>query len=143
MELLLYIQHCLTNVNLLLNKQKPFYKKKKLQFLCLVLYKITRKKFKAIPLFQSCECNLQSDNLCLLDTEKQAIADMYLGPNAPKILPSELHCCVLCKENQKLNISEFLQHLLSIYKQILINYIKKVYMVHIVVYHYVLYLITI
>ncbi|CAC5416901.1 unnamed protein product [Mytilus coruscus] len=79
-------------------------------------------KFASLSIFRTCVCNLQSDDLCLLQTEKQMIAELYLETKASTIIQyCDLYDCfpLLCKlysENTGLNISDFFKNPFLVYE---------------------------
>ncbi|VDI17889.1 Hypothetical predicted protein, partial [Mytilus galloprovincialis] len=81
------------------------------------------RQMESLPFFQACECNLQSAHLCLLQTEKQSIAEFYLKTNASEI--SDLYdlfdcfplLCQLYSQNSKLNIRNFFTNPFTVYKE--------------------------
>ncbi|VDI73393.1 Hypothetical predicted protein [Mytilus galloprovincialis] len=79
-------------------------------------------KFASLSIFRTCVCNLQSDDLCLLQTEKQLIAELYLGTKASTIIQyCDLYECfpLLCKlysDSTGLNISDFFKDPFSVYE---------------------------
>ncbi|XP_071122331.1 uncharacterized protein [Mytilus edulis] len=80
-------------------------------------------KMKSLSFYQSCECNLLSEDLCLSKTEKQLIAKLYLKTNASKITVfNHMFDCfpLLCKlysKNTKLKMLEFFKNPFSVYKE--------------------------
>ncbi|XP_052081876.1 uncharacterized protein LOC127719677 isoform X2 [Mytilus californianus] len=79
------------------------------------------KKFESLPIFRTCVCNLLSEDLCLLKTEKQSIAKLYLETKASEIIQyCDLYDCfpLLCKlykDNPELNITDFFKNPFSVY----------------------------
>ncbi|XP_071122328.1 uncharacterized protein [Mytilus edulis] len=80
-------------------------------------------KMKSLSFYQSCECNLLSEDLRLSQTEKQLIAKLYLKTNASKITKfNHMFDCfpLLCKlysKNTKLKMLQFFKNPFSIYKE--------------------------
>ncbi|XP_063448361.1 uncharacterized protein LOC134727895 [Mytilus trossulus] len=80
-------------------------------------------KMKSLSFYQSCECNLLSEDLRLSKTEKQYIAKLYLKTNASKIteLNHMFDCfpllCKLYSKNTKLKMLEFFKNPFSVYKE--------------------------
>ncbi|XP_071146750.1 uncharacterized protein [Mytilus edulis] len=79
------------------------------------------KKFESLSIFRTCVCSLLNENLCLLPTEKQTIAEIYLESKASEIIQyCDLYDCfpLLCKlykDNPELNIADFFQTPFSVY----------------------------
>ncbi|CAC5379506.1 unnamed protein product [Mytilus coruscus] len=80
------------------------------------------KKFESLPIFRTCVCNLLSEDLCLLPTEKLSIANLYLETKATEIMQyCDLYDCfpLICKlynDNPELNIIDFFKNPFSIYE---------------------------
>ncbi|XP_071178288.1 ankyrin-3-like [Mytilus edulis] len=80
-------------------------------------------KMKSLSFYQSCECNLLSEDLRLSKTEKQHIAELYLKTNASKIKEFyDLFDCfpLLCKlysRNTKLRLVDFFKNPFTVYKE--------------------------
>ncbi|XP_071159000.1 uncharacterized protein [Mytilus edulis] len=79
-------------------------------------------KFESLSVFKSCACNLLSENVCLSETEKQSIAEIYLKTKASEITDYyNLYDCfpLLCKlyhDNPILNVKNFFQNPFSVYE---------------------------
>ncbi|XP_052090223.1 uncharacterized protein LOC127726811 [Mytilus californianus] len=78
-------------------------------------------KFKSLSIFRTCECNLLSEDLCLSQTEKQSIAELYLETKTSYITKDCVYDCfpLLCKlysVNPKPNITDFFQNPFSVYE---------------------------
>ncbi|XP_071136771.1 ankyrin-1-like isoform X2 [Mytilus edulis] len=79
-------------------------------------------KFESLSIFRTCVCNLLSKDLCLSQTEKQSIADLYLETRSPEIIQySDLYDCfpLLCKlynDNPDHNITDFFQNPYSVFE---------------------------
>ncbi|XP_063400318.1 uncharacterized protein LOC134684930 [Mytilus trossulus] len=79
-------------------------------------------KFNTLSIFKSCVCNLLSDNMCLLNTEKQSIAEVYLATKALLIRRYfDLYDCfpLLCQlyhKNPKLDMKDFFKNPFSVYE---------------------------
>ncbi|XP_063408745.1 uncharacterized protein LOC134692224 [Mytilus trossulus] len=79
------------------------------------------KKFESLSMFRTCVCNLLCKDLCLLQTEKKSIAELYLDTKASKIIQfCDLYDCfpLLCKlskDNPELNIIDFFKNPFSVY----------------------------
>ncbi|XP_076105878.1 uncharacterized protein LOC143074214 [Mytilus galloprovincialis] len=80
-------------------------------------------KMKSLSFYQSCECNLLSEDLRLSKTEKLSIAELYLKTNASKTTEfNHMFDCfpLLCKlysKNTKLKMLDFFQNPFTVYKQ--------------------------
>lgn len=79
-------------------------------------------KFASLSIFRTCVCNLQSEDLCLLQTEKHTIAELYLETKASAIIQyCNLYQCfpLLCKlysDSTGLNISDFFKDPFLVYE---------------------------
>ncbi|XP_052064357.1 uncharacterized protein LOC127704365 [Mytilus californianus] len=79
-------------------------------------------KFDTLSIFKSCVCNLLSDNMCLLTTEKHSIAELYLTNKANQVTDYyDLYDCfpLLCQlyyENPTHDIKHFFQNPFSVYE---------------------------
>ncbi|VDI30230.1 Hypothetical predicted protein [Mytilus galloprovincialis] len=89
------------------------------------------KQFESLSVFKSCECNILSENICLLKTEKQSIADLYLNTKAPEITGySDLYDCfpLLCKlyhDSPRPNVKDFFQNPFTVYEAEIDQLLKK------------------
>ncbi|VDH90211.1 Hypothetical predicted protein [Mytilus galloprovincialis] len=90
-------------------------------------------KFDFFSIFKSCVCNMLTDSICLLKSEKQSIAEIYLESKACEIVQyCDLYDCfpLLCKYyhvNPKLNIKDFFQNPFLVYEEEIENFYKKGY----------------
>ncbi|VDH96323.1 Hypothetical predicted protein [Mytilus galloprovincialis] len=90
-------------------------------------------KFESLSVFNSCVCNLQSENMRLSKTEKQSIAKLYLKTKASEI--ADCHdlydafplLCKLCHDNPKLDIKNFFQNPFSVYETEIDKLLKNGY----------------
>ncbi|CAC5411860.1 unnamed protein product [Mytilus coruscus] len=88
-------------------------------------------KFESLSVFKSCACNLLSENVCLLKTEKQSIAEIYLKTKASEITDYyNLYDCFprLCKlyhDNPILNVKNFFHNPFSVYEAEIDKLLKK------------------
>ncbi|XP_063426829.1 uncharacterized protein LOC134710404 [Mytilus trossulus] len=88
-------------------------------------------KFESLSVFKSCACNLLSENVCLSETEKQSIAEIYLKTKASEITDYySLYDCfpLLCKlyhDNPILNVKNFFQNPFSVYEAEIDQLLKK------------------
>ncbi|XP_076085566.1 uncharacterized protein LOC143056362 [Mytilus galloprovincialis] len=79
------------------------------------------RKFESLSIFRTCVCSLLSEDMCLLQTEKQSIAELYLETKASEIIQfCDLYDCfpLLCelyKNNPELNITDFFKNPFSVY----------------------------
>ncbi|XP_063404394.1 uncharacterized protein LOC134687865 [Mytilus trossulus] len=79
-------------------------------------------KFETLSIFRTCVCNLLSTDLCLSQTEKQSIAELYLETKSQEIIQySDLYDCfpLLCKlynDNPDHNITDFFQNPYSVFE---------------------------
>ncbi|CAC5379276.1 ZYG11 [Mytilus coruscus] len=79
-------------------------------------------KFELLSFFKTCVCNLLSEDLCLSQTEKQSIAELYLETSASDIIqycdlfPFFPLLCKLYSDNPGLDITNFFQNPFSVYK---------------------------
>ncbi|VDI73092.1 Hypothetical predicted protein [Mytilus galloprovincialis] len=79
-------------------------------------------KFETLSIFRKCVCNLLSNELCLSQTEKQSIAELYLDTRASEIIQyCDLYDCfpLLCKlyhENSGVSITDFFNNPFSVYE---------------------------
>ncbi|XP_052072896.1 ankyrin-3-like [Mytilus californianus] len=108
----------------LMGKIKTLVEKKlvKLIMSCrLQVYK--DEKMKSLSFYQSCECNLLSEDLRLSKTEKQSIAELYLKTKASKIeeFYDMFDCfpllCQLYSKNTQLKMVDFFQTPFTVYKE--------------------------
>ncbi|CAC5362250.1 ANKRD17 [Mytilus coruscus] len=89
------------------------------------------KQFESLLVCKSCECNLLSENMCSIKTEKRSIAELYLKTKAPEITGySDLYDCfpLLCKlyhDNPKLNVKKFFQNPFTVYEAEIDTLLKK------------------
>ncbi|CAC5381652.1 unnamed protein product [Mytilus coruscus] len=80
-------------------------------------------KMKSLSFYQSCECNLLYEDMCLSKKEQQSIAELYLKTKASKIneFYDMFDCfpllCKLCSKNTKLNIVDFFKNPFTVYKE--------------------------
>ncbi|XP_071172226.1 uncharacterized protein [Mytilus edulis] len=90
-------------------------------------------KFESLSLFKSCVCNLLSELLRLSKTEKQLIAELYLGTKAPQVIGYyDYHDCfpLICKlynDKSDMNITNFFQNPFSVYEEEIEKLSKKGY----------------
>ncbi|XP_071150273.1 uncharacterized protein [Mytilus edulis] len=88
-------------------------------------------KFESLLVFKTCVCNMLSEDMCLLEVEKQSIAELYLKTKSTKITPYyNLYDCfpLLCKlyhDNPELNVIDFFQNPFSVYEAEIDNLLKK------------------
>ncbi|VDI62004.1 Hypothetical predicted protein [Mytilus galloprovincialis] len=79
-------------------------------------------KFESLSIFRTCACNLLSEGLCLLQTEKQSIAELYLKEKASDIIQiCDLYdcfprLCKLYKEKPQPNIIDFFENPFQVFK---------------------------
>lgn len=78
-------------------------------------------KFESLSLFRTCVCNLQSKDLCLSQTEKQSIAELYLDIKSQNISMDCIYDCfpLLCNLYSNIsnsNITDFFQYPFSVYE---------------------------
>ncbi|XP_063448387.1 uncharacterized protein LOC134727922 [Mytilus trossulus] len=79
-------------------------------------------KIKSLSFYQSCECNLLSEDMRLSKTEKQSIAELYLKSNASKIKEfyDMFDCfpllCQLYSKNANLRMVDFFRSPYTVYK---------------------------
>ncbi|VDI68236.1 Hypothetical predicted protein, partial [Mytilus galloprovincialis] len=79
-------------------------------------------KFQSLSIFKTCVCNLQGKQLCLSQTEKLSIANLYLKTEATEIMQyCDLYDCfpLICKlsnDNPKRDIIDFFKNPFSIYE---------------------------
>ncbi|CAC5366874.1 unnamed protein product [Mytilus coruscus] len=79
-------------------------------------------EFKLLSIFRTCVCDLCSQDLCLSQTEKSSIAELYLETKSSEIIQySDLYDCfpLLCKlynENTLHSITDFFQNPFSVYE---------------------------
>ncbi|XP_063438381.1 uncharacterized protein LOC134719305 [Mytilus trossulus] len=84
-------------------------------------------KFNILEPFQSCECNLISDKLCLTSVEKNIIANKYIGSSLVDIDKLSQHSdffpllCSLYNEGKHGNVNEFFKNPYIVYKNKLDN----------------------
>ncbi|XP_052067759.1 uncharacterized protein LOC127707249 [Mytilus californianus] len=80
------------------------------------------KQFTLLHIFTTCVCNLLSEDLCLTQTEKQSIAELYLETEASEIIQyCDLYDCfpLLCKlykDNPEFNASDFFRNPFAVYE---------------------------
>ncbi|VDI74354.1 Hypothetical predicted protein [Mytilus galloprovincialis] len=90
-------------------------------------------KFECLSLFKSCVCNILSKDICLSETEKQAIAKLYLKEKTSDISQYyDLYDCfpLLCKlyhDNPELEVTDFFQNPFSVYETEIDKLLKKGY----------------
>lgn len=78
--------------------------------------------FKTLGLFQTCTCDLSSEEICLTRTDKKSIAEFYLKTNAVDIPQYTYNwhqfplMCKICHENSDLIISHFFHNPYSLYE---------------------------
>ncbi|XP_052083276.1 uncharacterized protein LOC127720629 [Mytilus californianus] len=88
-------------------------------------------RFESLSIFKHRVCNLLSDDLCLSQTEKQSIAELYLETKSSEIIQyCDLYNCfpLLCKlyhDNSELNITDFFRNPYSVYEAEMEQLIKK------------------
>ncbi|CAC5422232.1 unnamed protein product [Mytilus coruscus] len=88
-------------------------------------------KFKLLSLFNTCVCNLLSEELCLSYTEKKSIAELYLETKSSEVIQhcDLFHCfpllCKLYSDNPELSIKNFFKTPFSVYKDECDNLHKK------------------
>ncbi|XP_063409055.1 uncharacterized protein LOC134692528 [Mytilus trossulus] len=79
-------------------------------------------KFESLTIFRTTVCNLLSDDLCLLQSERKSIADLYLGTEAADIIQycDKYDCfpllCKLYHDNTDLKDTEFFKNPFSVYE---------------------------
>ncbi|XP_052084920.1 uncharacterized protein LOC127722117 isoform X3 [Mytilus californianus] len=82
-------------------------------------------KMAELPLFRTCECNLNSDDLCLTLDEKILLADVYFGDHSKKAVTMAETCdffplmCKLYKRNKTnldFDLDDFLKHPFSVFE---------------------------
>ncbi|CAC5373906.1 unnamed protein product [Mytilus coruscus] len=79
-------------------------------------------KLESLSIFRTCVCNLQSEDLCLTQTEKTSIAERYLDTKASEVIQfcDMYDCfpllCTLYNENPDRNISDFFINPFSVYE---------------------------
>ncbi|CAC5403937.1 unnamed protein product [Mytilus coruscus] len=80
-------------------------------------------KMKSLSFYQSCECNLLSEDLRLSKTEKLSIAELHLKTNASKIkeMYDIFDCfpllCQLYSKNTNLRLVDFFKNPFTVYKE--------------------------
>lgn len=81
-------------------------------------------KMAELPLFRTCVCNLNADDLCLTLDEKVLLADVYFGDHSKKAVTMAETCdffplmCKLYKRNKTnldFNLDDFLKHPFSVF----------------------------
>lgn len=88
-------------------------------------------QFRSLSIFKSCVCNLLSENMCLSETEKQSIAELYLKEKHTEIKNFlNMYDCfpLLCKqyyEDPTLNVKDFFQNPFSVYEDEIDELLKK------------------
>ncbi|XP_076079492.1 uncharacterized protein LOC143049705 isoform X2 [Mytilus galloprovincialis] len=79
-------------------------------------------KFEPLSIFRTSVCNLRTKDLCLSETEKTSIAEIYLKTKSSEIIQ---YCnlydffpllCKLYNESPKVNITEFFKNPFSVYE---------------------------
>ncbi|VDH93536.1 glycerophosphodiester phosphodiesterase [Mytilus galloprovincialis] len=79
-------------------------------------------KFESLSIFRTSVCNLRTKDLCLSETEKTTIAEIYLKTKASEIIQ---YCnlydffpllCKLYNESPEVNITEFFKNPFSVYE---------------------------
>ncbi|CAG2252156.1 unnamed protein product [Mytilus edulis] len=82
-------------------------------------------KMAELPLFRTCVCNLNADDLCLTLDEKVLLADVYFGDHSKKAVTMAETCdffplmCKLYKRNKTnldFNLDDFLKHPFSVFE---------------------------
>ncbi|XP_076078844.1 uncharacterized protein LOC143048861 [Mytilus galloprovincialis] len=79
-------------------------------------------KFQTLSIFKTCVCNLQGKQLCLSQTEKLSIVNLYLKTEATEIMQyCDLYdffplICKLYNDNPKRDIIDFFKNPFSIYE---------------------------
>ncbi|CAC5376567.1 unnamed protein product [Mytilus coruscus] len=90
-------------------------------------------KFECLSVFKSCVCNILSENMCLLKTEKDSIAKLYLKEKASDISQyHDLYDCfpLLCKlyhDNPNREVANFFQNPFSVYEAEIDKLLEKGY----------------
>ncbi|VDI12569.1 Hypothetical predicted protein [Mytilus galloprovincialis] len=79
-------------------------------------------KFESLSIFRTSVCNLRTKDLCLSETEKTSIAEIYLKTKASEIIQyCDLYdffplLCKLYNESPEVNITEFFKNPFSVYE---------------------------
>ncbi|XP_071144717.1 uncharacterized protein [Mytilus edulis] len=89
------------------------------------------RRFESLSIFRANVCNLLSEEMSLLQTEKESIAQLYLNTKSTEIIKyCNLYECfpLLCKlyhDNTQLNITDFFQNPFSVYEAEMEELVKK------------------